>query len=116
METPVGSFETDMKRFYENNQTNKGGDVELVLDREGKHVIRANRVILASRCEYFKRKFSSGMQDEQVTRISLYDSSLDGGGDNHQATPEEEQLQIAVKRQFIKYLYTSEIEIDSSNA
>lgn len=111
---PAGSLESDMRRFYDNNQRNYGGDVELILDREGKEAIRANRVVLASRCEYFKRKFSIGMMDQKTRSVPLYDPILDGDSSNR--SPEEEQLQIQVKRQFIRYLYTSEIDIDSSNA
>lgn len=39
------------------------------------HTFRAHRVILAARCEWFKKALSSGMQESINKKITLYDTS-----------------------------------------
>ncbi|KAL0481702.1 E3 ubiquitin-protein ligase HERC [Acrasis kona] len=97
------TLESDLSNMFEECQKSMGGDVELVLSNGS---IRAHKLILSCRCEFFRKNFTHGWCDNHAKRVELFS----GGG-------VEDQVAIQTHYAFIKYLYTGTFDdITPSNA
>ncbi|KAL0482257.1 hypothetical protein AKO1_011125 [Acrasis kona] len=80
---PSSTLREDMMRLFHQTQSRKDGDVVLVLDRKRVHLLHAHKVILACRCDYFKKEFSSGMREQNQSEVELFGMGLLMDDDHH---------------------------------
>ena len=93
--TPRSDYVPLSKVFYSSAFDDEFSDVTIVVENEP---IRAHRIILARRCEFFYKMFTSGMRESTETTIPLSGVSK------------------TVFMLLLHYIYTSEIKIDFTNA
>ncbi|CAB4024666.1 Kelch repeat and BTB domain-containing 4, partial [Paramuricea clavata] len=66
-------------------------------DQNGSNCLRAHRVVLASRCDWFRRALTSGMKESIERTIHVYDT-------------DKESFQ-----EFLKFIYTGHLETESKS-
>ncbi|CAH0555390.1 unnamed protein product [Brassicogethes aeneus] len=97
--TAPPSKDGNLTKLTEKSLDGANSDMEFVLTYNDDEIIfKAHRVIVASRCDWFRRALTSGMKEDIDKRIFVHDSNP------------------TIFKMFLKYLYMDKINFSSLNS